>query len=303
MDYQSAIDQVAREVAQQPRNGNVADYIPELRKVDGDRFAMALQWVDGRLMTTGESEQRFSTQSISKVFGLALALMKAPHEVWRRVGVEPSGNPFNSLVQLEYEWGKPRNPFINAGSIVISDILLSVFDDPKSELLALVRTLADEPTIESNARVAASEIKCGFRNEALANLMKSFGNIRWNVSDVLDLYVYMCAIEMSCRELAHAFLCLADDQAFTRLGYDLAPAEVRRINALMLTCGFYDESGEFAYGVGLPGKSGVGGGIVAVRPRDYAVAVWSPRLNNKGNSELGTFALRRLTDLTESSIF
>lgn len=264
---------------------------------------MVITCTDGRNFSVGDSEERFSSQSISKVFGLALALTRAPQEVWKRIGVEPSGNPFNSLVQLEYESGIPRNPFINAGSIVIADILLSMFDDPKEELLAMVRTLAGEKSIESNERVAASEIACGFRNESLANLMKSFGNIRWNVHEVLDMYVFMCAIEMNCRELSRAFLCLADDQVFTRAGYAVSPTDVRRINALMLTCGFYDESGEFAYGVGLPGKSGVGGGIVAVHPREYSTAVWSPRLNHKGNSYLGTFALQRLTDLTGSSIF
>lgn len=303
MDYQAVLKQIATEVAQHPSVGTVADYIPELSKVDPGRFAMVITCTDGRTYAVGDHGIRFSSQSISKVFGLALALTRSPQEVWKRIGVEPSGNPFNSLVQLEYESGIPRNPFLNAGSIVIADILLSMFDDPKEELLTMVRTLANESSIQSNECVAQSELDCGFRNEALANLMKSFGNIRWDVSDVLDLYVFMCAIDMNCDELARAFLCLADDQVFTQAGYAVSPKDVRRINALMLTCGFYDESGEFAYGVGLPGKSGVGGGIVAVQPRVYSTAVWSPRLNHKGNSYLGTFALQRLTDLTGSSIF
>jgi glutaminase len=303
MDYQRIIDQIASEISQQPPVGTVADYIPELSKVNPDCFGMALHSTDGGVFSTGDCEERFSTQSISKVFGLALALTVSPSEVWKRVGVEPSGNPFNSLVQLEYESGKPRNPFINAGSIVVADILLSLFDDPRAVLLDLVRTIAGEPTIVSNERVAHSELQCGFRNEALASLMKSFGNIRWDVADVLDLYVFMCAIDMNCRELARACLFFADDQAFTRAGFNVSPKDVRRINSLMLTCGFYDEAGEFAYSVGLPGKSGVGGGIVAVCPRQYSVAVWSPRLNRRSNSAMGTFALKRLTDLTNSSIF
>jgi len=302
-DYQSVIDEIAQEVARQPPSGHIADYIPELSKIDADRFGMALTTVDGRIFFTGDVDERFSTQSIGKVFALALAMTRSPEEIWQRIGVEPSGNPFNSLVQLEYEAGIPRNPFINAGSIVLADILLSRFDDPMAELLALVRHLADEPTIDVNRAVAESEFATGYRNEALGNLMKSFGNIHNRIPDVLRVYVELCAIEMTCRELSRAFLCLADDQVFARAGLPLTPTDVRRINAIMLTCGFYDEAGEFAYSVGLPGKSGVGGGIAAVCPREYAVAVWSPRLNSRGNSSLGTFALRRLTDLTGSSIF
>lgn len=303
VDYQSVIDEIAQEIARQPPSGHVADYIPELSKIDGDRFGMALTYVDGGVYATGDVDERFSTQSIAKVFALALAMTRTPEEIWHRIGVEPSGNAFNSLVQLEYEAGIPRNPFINAGSIVLADILLSRFDDPTGELLALVRQLANESSIDVNRAVADSELATGYRNEALANLMKSFGNIHNDISDVLGVYASMCAIEMSCRELSQAFLCMADDQVFSRAGLPITPTDVRRINAIMLTCGFYDESGEFAYGVGLPGKSGVGGGIAAVCPRDYAVAVWSPRLNHRGNSVLGTLALRRLTDLTGSSIF
>ena len=301
--YQNVLNAITEETVSHPASGHVADYIPELSHVDPNRFGIALADLNGGIAVAGDSEIRFSTQSISKVFALALAMTRAPEEVARRIGVEPSGNPFNSLVQLEYENGIPRNPFINAGSIVLADILLSLFDDPKQVLLEHVRTMATAPTIEINERVAVSERQCGFRNEALANLMKAFGNIRHDVSDVLDLYVAICAIEMTCRELAQAFLYLADEMRFTENGIDIPASDVRRINAIMLTCGFYDESGEFAYRVGLPGKSGVGGGIAAVRPRQYAVAVWSPRLNSRGNSTLGTHALGRLTDLTGSSIF
>lgn len=303
MDYQSVIDEIAREIARQPPSGHVADYIPELSKIDGDRFGMTITCVDGSAFATGDVDQRFSTQSIAKVFALALAMTRAPEEIWHRIGVEPSGTAFNSLVQLEYEAGIPRNPFINAGAIVLADILLSRFDDPVVELLALVRQLADEPSVDVNRAVAQSELTTGYRNEALANLMKSFGNIHNDIHAVLEVYASMCSIELTCRELSRSFLCLADDQVFSRAGLPITQTDVRRINALMLTCGFYDESGEFAYSVGLPGKSGVGGGIAAVCPREYAVAVWSPRLNQRGNSALGTIALRRLTDLTGSSIF
>lgn len=303
MDYQNVIDEITAEIARLPPAGHVADYIPELSKVRGDHFGIALTCVDGSLYEAGESEQRFSTQSIAKVFAFMLALTCAPEEVWRRIGVEPSGNPFNSLVQLEYEFGIPRNPFINAGALVIADILLTHLDDPADELLTMIRTMAGEPSIGVNERVAQSELESSHRNHALANFMKSFGNLHGDVQRVIELYVKICAVEMNCRELARAFLCLADDEICQRAGVSLDTSQIRRINALMLTCGFYDESGAFASGVGLPGKSGVGGGIAAVRPREYAVAVWSPRLNRKSNSYYGTLALRRLTDLTDTSIF
>lgn len=309
MNYQAILNDIqattADQVARESDPGKVADYIPELAHVDPDRFAMALCSCEASpksLFTAGDADHRFSIQSISKLFGLTLAMREFGGEtqrIWSRVGVEPSGNPFNSLVQLEYESGVPRNPFINAGAIVVCDLLCELFQDPKAELLAWVNRLAGRTDIEMDDKVAESEWAYRDRNAALAHLMKSFGNLRHDVNRVLELYFHQCAIAMSCRELASACDHLvqpADD-------CPISPRHAKRALALMLTCGFYDESGEFAFSVGLSGKSGVGGGIIAVLPRKYSVAVLSPRLNEKGNSHRGTLALRRLTDLTGASLF
>ncbi len=225
-------------------------------------------------------------------------------ELWQRVDVEPSGTPFNSLVQLEYEKGIPRNPFINAGAIVICDVLLDHLVDPKQDLLAFIREMSGNPNIEYNDKVAESEMTTGYRNRSLINLMKSFGNINHDINNVLDFYFHSCAIEITCKELAQTFLFLACN-GVNRLTNEqtVSASRSKRINALMQTCGFYDEAGEFSFCVGLPGKSGVGGGIVAIHPGKYSVGVWSPGLNKKGNSYRGMKVLESLTTSTQSSIF
>lgn len=303
MNYEEIVHNVFEEMRQEAPQGGVATYIPELARVNPDQFGVALRGVDGSHYAEGDSEQRFSTQSIAKVFGLSLALSRAPEEVWKRVGVEPSGDPFNSLGLLEVEEGRPRNPLVNAGAIVVSDILLSVCSDPVAELLALVRAMTGAEDISVDAAVAESELGTGNRNRAHAYFMRSFGNIHNDVEQVIEIYVQICAIAMSCSELARAFAFLADEGRSLPRGFELTPQSIRRINAIMLTCGFYDEAGEFAFSVGLPGKSGVGGGIAAVCPDRYSVATWSPRLTKGGNSYLGTRALARLTTLSDSSIF
>ena len=225
-------------------------------------------------------------------------------EMWRRVGKEPSGTAFNSLVQLEVEKGVPRNPFINAGAIVMSDILLSHLDNPEEDFLAFVRAVSGDDTIGYNEAVATSERENGYLNAAIANLLKYHGTIDNDIESVLHFYFMMCSVEMSCRELSRAFLVFANHRRkFSYAGVELTASQVKRMNAIMQTCGFYDEAGEFAYLVGLPGKSGVGGGIVAIYPLQYSVAVWSPRLNSKGNSVMGIKALELLTTETKESIF
>ena len=304
MDYERIINEIAAEAGKDEALGNVASYIPELAKVDPEHFGLSIRCTDGREFSAGDSHERFSTQSISKVFSLALALSKDPIEVWNRIGVEPSGDPFNSLALLETESGIPRNPLLNAGAIVVCDILLSLFDDALGTLLGFVRGIAGSDDIGFDKDVAASEAATGHRNRGLAHLMRSFGNIKNNVDDVLDLYVKQCAISMSCAELCRASSFLADHGRCLGVGeVILQPEQTRRINAVMLTCGFYDEAGDFAFSVGLPGKSGVGGGIIAVYPGHFSVATWSPRLTEGGNSYLGKKALERLTTRTSSSIF
>lgn len=303
MDYKTILQEIYQEVKTLPTIGNVASFIPELAKVDPDKFGIHLTTIDGRDFGIGDSNEKFSIQSISKALTVALAFSFLDEKIWERVGVEPSGSAFNSLVQLEYEKGIPRNPFINAGALVIADMLVTQLRNPKQDFLDFIRMISGSPTIDFNLKVAQSEKETGFRNAALANFLKSFGNIENEVDAVLDFYFHQCSIEMTCEELAHSFFFFANEGK-TKTGTQvLTKSQVKRLNALMQTCGFYDESGEFTYKVGLPGKSGVGGGIAALYPKNFVVATWSPRLNGKGNSELGMRALELLTTKTGMSVF
>lgn len=304
MDYSLIIEEIYDSIDQDKFTGNVANYIPELANIDPRKFGIHLCSLQNEHYSIGDSDERFSIQSISKVFALTMAYPILGEELWKRVGVEPSGNPFNSLVQLEYESGIPRNPLINPGALVIADVLVSKLADPKKEYLEFVRHLANNNSIQYNEKVAESEKDSGYRNVALASLMKSFGNIENLVEDVLDFYFYMCSIEMSCMELAQTFTVFANHGKHLQTNEQvLTESQSKRLSAIMLTCGFYDQAGEFTFKVGLPGKSGVGGGIVAVFPAHYSVAVWSPKLNKAGNSVLGMEVLERLTTKTEASIF
>ncbi len=304
MNYQAIINEVYQAIVQGENSGAVAAYIPELGKVSPHKLGVCLTTIKGEQFVAGDWQERFSIQSISKVLSLTLAFKMLDRQIWRRVGVEPSGTAFNSLVQLESEKGIPRNPLINSGAIVICDILCSHLQSPKEELLAFIRQVANNTTINYSERIAESEKKEGYRNFAMTNFLKSFGNIENEVEQVLDLYFYTCSIEMSCQELSQAFLFLANEGKMTGSGTEVVEErKAKRINAIMQTCGFYDEAGEFAYRVGLPGKSGVGGGIVAIHPRAYAVAVWSPQLNAKGNSFRGMRFLEQFTTKVERSIF
>jgi glutaminase len=305
-DLDRVVSEIADEMRQRTDRGEVATYIPELARVDAKAFGIAVIDVDGKVAVSGDSETPFSIQSISKVFTLTLALGKIGDRLWRRVGREPSGSPFNSIVQLEREQGVPRNPFINAGAIAVTDVILSGHQprDTLGEILRFMRFLADDPSITIDEAVAASEQRTGFRNIALANYMKSFGVLDNPVDLTLGVYFHQCAIAMSCRQLAMAGRFLAHLGRNPSTGLSVVPPErARRINALMLTCGHYDGSGEFAYRVGLPGKSGVGGGILAIAPGKASIAVWAPGLDSSGNSHLGRIALEALAKRLGWSIF
>ncbi|NTW24939.1 MAG: glutaminase, partial [Lentimicrobium sp.] len=303
MDYQKIINRIQIEVQPLLKQGKVATYIPALARVSADKFGMAVITNRGETFSTGDAEDKFSIQSISKIYTLAMVMDRLGDDLWRRVGREASGNPFNSLVQLEYENGKPRNPFINAGALVVTDSIIRNNHDSLNDLLDFVRRCADNPSIDFNSEVALSEKETGHRNAALANFLKSYGNIGHEVEDVLDVYFHQCAISMSCKDLARSFLFLANGGNDPVNGQTICgPRQAKRINALMQTCGLYDECGEFAYRVGLPGKSGVGGGIVAVMPGELALAVWSPGLNPAGNSLAGMMALELFTTFTARSI-
>ncbi len=303
MDYKAIIEEIYREIEPYSQKGRQADYIPALAKVNPDQFGMCLETVSGEVYDYKQADTRFSIQSISKVFSLSMCLSLKGEKLWERVGKEPSGNAFNSLVQLEVEKGVPRNPFINAGAIVMADIMMTLLENPEEDYLEFVRTLAGSNGIDYNLEVANSEREKGYLNAAIANMLKYHGTIDNDIEEVLMFYFKMCSIEMSCRELAKAFVAFTNSIPFDFAGYKLTSSQIKRLNAVMQTCGFYDEAGDFSYLVGLPGKSGVGGGIVAIYPMRYAVAVWSPRLNSKGNSVMGMKALELLTSATQESIF
>jgi len=303
-DYQSILESIRHEVQPLFGKGRVASYIPALAHTDPKKFGMAIETLSEQEFFIGDASERFSIQSISKVFTLTLAFAIEGEDLWKRVGLEPSGNPFNSLVQLEYEKGKPRNPFINAGALVVTDVLISHLPDPKGAILDFVRKLSGIADIPYDYDIARSERETGYTNTALVNFLKSHRNIHNPIDEVLDVYFHKCSIMMSCRELAKSFLYLANHGVIPATGERiLTESQAKRLNAVMLTCGFYDEAGEFAFRVGMPGKSGVGGGIVSVIPRSLAIAVWSPELNDRGNSLAGIKALELFTTKTGRSIF
>ncbi len=295
---------IAADMRDEVQRGKVADYIAPLAQVPPDKFGIAIVTADGQQHCAGDADEPFSIQSISKVFALTLAIGAVGDELWARVGREPSGSAFNSIVQLESERGIPRNPFINAGAIVVTDVLLGHLEPREAigQMLRFVRELAGDETIVIDEVVARAEQDTGFTNKALANYMRAFGNVRGAVDKVLGTYFHFCALAMSCRQLALAgrFLMQGGCVGGRRI---VTERRARRINALMMSCGHYDNSGDFAYRIGLPGKSGVGGGILCVAPGVASIAVWSPGLNASGNSHLGQLALERLVHHTGWSVF
>lgn len=304
MDYQLILEEIYEEIKPYLALGKVADYIPELKKVSPDNFAMVLQTADGEISKVGDFNTKFSIQSISKLFTLTLALQFEDKRLWQRVGREPSGNPFNSLVQLEYEKGIPRNPFINAGALVITDIILSRVGDAKKAIIDYLRLLSGNSSIKHDPKVYASEKKTGYLNKSIANYLKSFNNLDNQPSGVLDVYFYQCSISMNCIDLSNAcsYLVHSGYSPLTKEAVSTT-RQTKYLNSLLLTCGTYDAVGDFAYRVGLPGKSGVGGGIIAVLPGQFNIAVWSPGLNDNGNSLAGVKALEMFTTITGKSIF
>ncbi|MGB3725093.1 MAG: glutaminase [Glaciecola sp.] len=303
---QQIIDDIAQQMMAIEDKGEVASYIPSLAAVDPDQFAISVALVNGQTFHAGCANTLFSIQSISKVFTLTLALGKLGENVWHRVGKEPSGDPFNSIVQLEHEHGKPRNPFINAGAIAIADLIMQGHQPKETlaEILQFMHYIANDDSILIDEKVARCELDTGARNASLAHFMASFGHFENPVDKVLGTYFHHCSIAMTTKNLANAGLFLANNGINPASGYPVvSPDRAKRINAMMLMCGHYDGSGEFAFRVGLPGKSGVGGGILAIAPGKASIAVWSPGLDTIGNSKLGTLALELLTNKTGWSVF
>lgn len=304
INYQSIIDNIHHKISRQKNYGEVGSYIPELAGVDIEKFGVCLATVDGQIYHTGDWQSTFSIQSIVKVLLLSMAYTQLGGRLWQRVGVEPSGTRFNSLGTLENDEGIPRNPFSNAGAIVVCDVLIDLYKNPRLAMLQMIREVAGDDSIDFDHNIAASEKAEGYRNVALVNFIKSLGNINNDVNEVLDLYFDCCSIAINCEQLAKTFLFFANNgQTLDGTVKLLNSSQAKRMNAIMLTCGFYDEAGDFAYKVGLPGKSGVGGGIVAVLPKEFSIAVWSPRLNEKGNSYRGLKFLEQFTTQTKQSIF
>lgn len=304
VNYADVLETIYNEVKPLVGTGRMPSYIPQLAEVPRERFGMAVCTIEGNVYHIGDASTNLSVQSISKLFTLTLAMQLVGDEIWTRMGREPSGTPFNSLVQLEYEQGIPRNPFINAGALVVTDIILSHLPDAKQTILDFVRGLSANDTIAFDLSIARSEQEVGYRNVALANLIKSFGNMENNPDVVLDAYFHHCSLAMTCEDLARAAMFLVNGGKLPWTGEQVVtPQLAKYIKSLMLTCGTYDVVGDFAYRVGLPSKSGVGGGILAVMPGEFSVCVWSPCLNEAGNSLAGTRALELFTTLTQRSVF
>ncbi len=304
MDYAHILQHIWQKIQPQlGQHGHVADYIPPLAQVNPKQFGMAIMTVDGKLYTIGEAYTPFSIQSVVKTFALTLAMSRVGDGIWQRVRREPSGNAFNSLVQLEQERGMPRNPFINAGAITITDILCGKFVHPETALLQFIQKLAQDASISYNLAVAQAEFAHAYRNLAIAYLIKSFANLDNDPRHVVQTYCTHCAIAMNCVQLAKAGLFLA--RQGTLLGGEriLSEDDVKRTNAIMLTCGAYNAAGDLAYRIGWPLKTGVGGGILAVLPGVLSAAVWSPNLDETGNSWHGVQALEILSDMTDLSVF
>ena len=302
--YKKIIEDVYAEVKSVEDIGTLANYIPELALVNANNFGINITNINNTSFGVGDFNKKFSIQSISKLLSLTLAYKLEGEKLWDRVDVEPSGNPFNSFLQLETDLGKPRNPFINSGAIVVCDILLSHLKNPKDDFLNFCREISNNINLNYSEKVTQSEKDSGFRNIAICNFIKSFGNINNDVAAVIDFYFHICSLEISCKELSDIFMFLANDEFNTSKGNKiLSMSQAKRINAIMLMCVFYDESGEFPFKAGLQGKSGVDGGILAIHPDKYCIAVWSLKLNEQSTSYKGMLFLEKFATRTASSIF
>ncbi|SDW66756.1 glutaminase [Litoreibacter albidus] len=299
---EDTLSRIEKYMRKAPDKGLVANYIPELATVDPNQFAMSVCLANGQQFSCGDVTTRFSMQSISKAFSLAMALGRYGDGLWSRVGREPTSNAFNSVVDLELGGGKPRNPFVNAGAIVVTDALIGgrTPKETLAEIVQFVRYAVGDADIYINEDMARSENLTGDRNWSLAHFLKSTDNLYHECELTLGTYFHQCAIELNCQQLARAGRFLAGLNPEDEM---IANRHVRSINALMMTCGHYDGSGEFAYRVGFPGKSGVSGGILAIVPGVASVAVWAPGLNSFGNSLLGTIALEQLSLAMNWSVF
>lgn len=277
--------------------GALADYIPELAAVDPDRFGLALATTGGKIYTIGDADQPFTIQSISKAFVYCLALELVGREkVLERVGVEPSGDAFNAIV-FDPHTNRPFNPMVNAGAITVSGIIRDVAGEGAFELILDRLSKAAGRPLAMDEAVYRSEAETGHRNRAIGHLLRNVGALESPVEEAVDLYFRQCSILVTASDLARMGATLAhigENPVTGEQVFDLMA--VRNTLAVMFSCGMYDYSGNWAYDVGVPAKSGVGGGIVGVVNRQIGIGTFSPRLDAKGNSVRGLAAFRELAD-------
>lgn len=289
------------------KRGKVADYIPGLLKADPNSLGAAVYDMSGRVFKAGECDKKFTIQSISKVISLIVALGdNGMAKVFKKVNVEPTGEGFNSIVNLETkDTQRPYNPMINAGAIVTTSLIYGESEEEKlGRMLEFIRKATDNESIGINEEVYISEVKTGDRNRALAYYMKSNGILEGNVDEILDLYFRQCSIEATAVDLAKFGAVLAND-GITPWGNErlMSRETCRIVKTIMVTCGMYDASGEIAVHIGIPAKSGVGGGILAAVPRRLGIGIYGPALDDKGNSVAGLNLLKDLSDEYDLSIF
>jgi len=303
MRLQAVIDEARERGRRVAASGSVASYIPELAKADPAHCGLAVHTVAGEALQAGDAGKAFTMQSISKVFALA-CVQAAGIDPYRDLASEPSGDAFHSIVKLEEERGRPRNPLINAGAILVSSLLPGASAMDKLEaLLAFLARCAGGARFACDEAVYASECRTGYRNRALAHYMRHFGVLA-APDTAVDAYFRQCAVAVTAAGLARLALFLANDGADPLTGERiLAPDTNRRILALMALCGLYDEVGAFATRVGLPAKSGVSGGILAVVPGRMSICAFGPALGERGNSVAAMAALAHLAEALELSVF
>lgn len=288
-------------------HGKVADYIPMLGKANPNDLAIAINYPDGRCISAGDIEKKITLQSISKVISLALVLIdRGPGYVFERVGMEPTGDPFNSIMKLEtLDSNKPLNPMINAGALVVTHMINgNTINERFGRLLSFVQKITNNPAISYCDEVAHSEFETAHLNRALCYYLKQKKTIDEDVEQLIELYTKQCAIEMNCLDLARIGLVFAMDGIDPYTGKQIMPADVARIcKTFMVTCGMYNASGEFAIKIGIPAKSGVSGGIMGAAPGRFGIGIFGPALDDKGNSIAGIKLLELLSKNFSLSMF
>ncbi|WP_139489423.1 glutaminase A [Brevibacillus dissolubilis] len=289
------------------QQGHLADYIPVLGKSDPSMLGISVTFLDGTTVSAGDTQVPFTMQSVSKIFSLIVALQDRSFDyVFSRVGMEPTGDPFNSIVKLEtIKPHRPLNPMINAGAIAVSSLVSgSTADERFERILDLLRRMSGRPDIQLNQAVYQSELDTADRNRALAYFMRDSGIIEGDVEEILDLYVRHCAIELCSADLSRIAAILSNDGFDLFTGEQIVPLPIARIvKTFMVTCGMYNASGEYAISVGVPSKSGVSGGIMATVPHKMGIGVFGPSLDEKGNSIGGVKLLEELSARWNLSIF